>query len=68
MLVPPSISELVIPHKASADNGLAKRAVKSVRLDLLNHIRVRDVDELQSYLGDYRTYYTFGRGFCAHDL
>jgi hypothetical protein len=37
-----------------AANGLAERAVKSERLDLLNHIRGRDVDELQWYLGEYK--------------
>jgi hypothetical protein len=35
-------------------NGTAERAIKSVRLDLLNHVRVRDVVELQWYLDEYR--------------
>ena len=38
-------------------NGVAERAVKSVRLELLNHVRVRDLEELQWYLDEYRTYY-----------
>jgi hypothetical protein len=38
-------------------NGTAERAIKSVRLDMLNHIRVRDVEELQWYLDEYRLYY-----------
>ncbi len=28
-------------------NGGAERAVKSVRLELLNHVRMRDLEELQ---------------------
>ena len=38
-------------------NGVAERAIKSARLELLNHVRVRDVEELQWYLDEYRTYY-----------
>ena len=38
-------------------NGVAERAVKSVRLDILNHVRCRDVGELQWYLDEYRGYY-----------
>lgn len=34
-----------------------ERAIKSVRLELLNHIRVEDIEELQWYLDEYRTYY-----------
>jgi hypothetical protein len=35
-------------------NGVAERAIKSVRLELLNHVRVRDVVGLQWYLDEYR--------------
>ena len=42
-------------------NGVAERAVKSVRLELLNHVRVRDVEELQWYLDEYRAYYNMHR-------
>ena len=38
-------------------NGIAERAIKSVRLELLNHVRARDVDDLQWYLDEYRTYF-----------
>ena len=38
-------------------NGTAERAVKSVRLEMLNHIRVRDEEDLQWYLDEYRLYY-----------
>lgn len=58
-------------------NGSAERAVESVRFELLNHVRVRDAEELQWYLDEYRRDYlderanqategqtpaTFGRG------
>jgi transposase InsO family protein len=38
-------------------NGTAERAIKSVRLEMLNHVRVRDAEELQWYLDEYRAYY-----------
>jgi transposase InsO family protein len=38
-------------------NGTAERAIKSVRLEMLNHVRVRDVEELQWYLDEFRAYY-----------
>jgi transposase len=38
-------------------NGSCERAVKSVRLEMLNHVRVRDAEELQWYLDEYRRYY-----------
>ena len=38
-------------------NGSCERAVKSVRMEILNHVRVRDVEELQWYLDEYRAYY-----------
>ncbi|MFO8074485.1 MAG: integrase core domain-containing protein [Polyangia bacterium] len=38
-------------------NGTAERAIKSVRLEMLNHVRVLDVKELQWYLDEYRLYY-----------
>jgi hypothetical protein len=67
-------SEIVTSSRApsggrprSIPNGLAERAVKSVRLDLLNHIRVNDVDELQWYLGEYKTYYNNFRANQATD-
>ncbi len=38
-------------------NGIAERNIKSVRLEMLNHVRVSDVEELQWYLDEYRTYF-----------
>ena len=46
-------------------NGTAERAIKSVRLEMLNHIRVRDVEELQWYLDEYRAYYNEHRAHQA---
>ncbi|OGQ95961.1 MAG: hypothetical protein A2284_11510 [Deltaproteobacteria bacterium RIFOXYA12_FULL_61_11] len=48
-------------------NGTAERAIKSVRLEMLNHIRVRDVEELQWYLDEYRAYYNEHRANQATD-
>jgi putative transposase len=38
-------------------NGVAERAIKSARFELLNHVRVNDADELQWYLDEYKTFY-----------
>jgi transposase InsO family protein len=38
-------------------NGSAERAIKSVRMELLNHVRVSGAEELQWYLDEYRRYY-----------
>jgi transposase len=48
-------------------NGTAERAIKSVRLEMLNHVRVRDVEELQWYLDEYRAYYNENRANQATD-
>ena len=48
-------------------NGVAERAVKSVRLDILNHVRCLDIGELQWYLDEYRTYYGQHRAHQAID-
>ena len=48
-------------------NGTAERAIKSVRLEMLNHIRVRDVEELQWFLDEYRAYYNEHRANQATD-
>ena len=48
-------------------NGVAERAVKSVRLDILNHVRCLDIEELQWYLDEYRTYYGQHRAHQAID-
>jgi hypothetical protein len=38
-------------------NGIAERAVKSVRFEMLNHIQVHYDGELQWYLDQYKIYY-----------
>ena len=48
-------------------NGSAERAVKSVRFELLNHVRVRDAEELQWYLDEYRRDYQDERANQATD-
>jgi transposase len=48
-------------------NGCAERAIKSVRLELLNHVRLRDAEELQWYLDEYRRYYLAERANQALD-
>ncbi len=46
-----------IPPRLPVVNGRAERAGKSVRLELLNHVRPADTENLQWYLDEYRTYY-----------
>ena len=48
-------------------NGCAERVVWSVRSELLNHVRVRDAEELQWYLDEYRRYYQSARSNQALD-
>ncbi len=45
------------PSAVPNANGVAERAIKSVRLEILNHVRVSGVDELQWYLNEYKKYY-----------
>jgi len=48
-------------------NGIAERTIKSVRLEMLNHVRVSGVEELQWYLNEYRTYFNEHRANQAID-
>lgn len=48
-------------------NGSAERAVKSVRTEILNHVRVSVAEELQWYLDEYRRYYQAERSNQALD-
>ena len=48
-------------------NGSAERAIKSVRMELLNHVRARSAEELQWYLDEYRRYYQADRANQALD-
>ena len=56
-----------IPPSLPFVNGVAERAVKSVRLDILNHVRCLDVEELQWYIDEYRIYYGQHRAHQAID-
>jgi len=56
-----------IPPALPFVNGVAERAVKSVRLDILNHVRCSDMEELQWYLDEYRGYYNEHRANQAID-
>jgi len=42
-------------------NGVVERMIKSLQTELLDHVRCRDVFELQRYLGEYRRYYNRAR-------
>ncbi len=55
------------PSAVPNANGLAERAIKTVRLELLNHIRVSGVDELQWYLNEYKNYFNNYRANQALD-
>jgi hypothetical protein len=48
-------------------NGSCERAVKSIRMELLNHVRVSGADEMQWYLDEYRRYYQAERSNQALD-
>ena len=48
-------------------NGSAERAIKSVRFELLNHVRVGGAEELQWYLDEYRAHYLADRANQALD-
>jgi transposase InsO family protein len=45
------------PPRLPAINGVAERTVKSVRFELLNHVRITNVTQLQWYLDEYRAHF-----------
>ncbi len=53
------------PAKLAFVNGCAERAIKSVRMELLNHVRIAGASELQWYLDEYRSYYRTERAHQA---
>jgi putative transposase len=59
------IDDRLAPAKLAFVNGCAERAIKSVRMELLNHVRVAGVSELQWYLDEYRSYYRTERAHQA---
>jgi len=56
-----------IPPSLPFVNGVAERTVKSVRLDILNHVRCLDIEELQWYLDEYHAYFNKHRAHQAID-
>ena len=50
-----------LPPRLPALNGTLERAIKSLRWELLDHIRVATVEQLQWYLGEYRAYWNSHR-------
>lgn len=53
------------PTHLSFVNGIAERAVLSGRTEMLNHIRIRDDEELRWYLDEYRRDYNEHRAHQA---
>lgn len=49
--------EILELHACDAWGPTAERAIKSVRLEVLNHIRVRDVEEWEWFLDECRAFY-----------
>jgi hypothetical protein len=50
-----------LPPRLPALNGILERAVKSLRWELLDHIRVATVEQLEWYLDEYRAYWCSDR-------
>ncbi len=57
MLAVSEIKELKSPPRFPNMNSYAERKVRSVKYELLNHIRAETVEELQFLLDDYRTWF-----------
>jgi putative transposase len=51
------VDQCRLPPRLPALNGVLERAVKSLRSELLDHIRVACVEQLQWYLDEYRAYW-----------
>ena len=50
-----------LPPRLPALNGILERTVKALRWELLDHIRVTTVEQLQWYLDEYRAYFSTER-------
>jgi hypothetical protein len=55
------VDQCRLPPRLPALNGIAERTVKSLRWELVDHIRVASVDQLQWYLDEYRAYWNSQR-------
>jgi transposase InsO family protein len=51
------VDQCRLPPRLPALNGILERTVKSLRWELLDHIRVATVEQLQWYLDEYRAYW-----------
>jgi putative transposase len=61
------IDQCRLPPRLPALNGIAERTVKSLRWELLGHIRFVTVEQLQWYLDQYRDYFNTARCHQALD-
>jgi putative transposase len=55
------VDQCRLPPRLPALNGVLERTVKSVRFELLDHIRIATAEELQWYLDEYRAYFNTAR-------
>jgi transposase InsO family protein len=51
------VDQCRLPPRLPALNGILERSIKSLRWELLDHIRVTTVEQLQWYLDEYRAYW-----------
>jgi PIN domain nuclease of toxin-antitoxin system len=51
------VDQCPLPPRLPALNGILERTIKSLRWELLDHIRVATVEQLQWYLDEYRAYW-----------
>jgi hypothetical protein len=55
------VDQCPLPPRLPALNGILERTIKSLRWELLDHIRVATVEQLQWYLDEYRAYFSTER-------
>jgi hypothetical protein len=55
------VDQCRLPPRLPALNGVLGRTIKSLRWELLDHIRVATVEQLQWYLDEYRAYWGSAR-------
>jgi putative transposase len=55
------VDQCRLPPRLPALNGVLERTVKSLRWELLDHIRVATVEQLQWFLDEYRAYWNSER-------
>ena len=55
------VDQCRLPPRLPALNGILERAVKSLRRELLDHVRIANVEQLQWYLDEIRSYWNTAR-------